>query len=169
MTTDNPFTRILKAHADAAPDERRRKVTEAIGNTIPFVRTAGLTIDTYTPTRVVAHLANQPHVQNHIGGMHAAAMALLAETVTGLVVALNVPDESVPVIRELDVSYQRQAQGALRAEARIPDEEAHRIRTAPIGKIEVPVEIRDASDQSPIACAMHWAWIPSNRLQRSAT
>lgn len=169
MATDNPFARILEAHADAAPDERQHKVTKAIGDTIPFVRTAGLTIDTYTPTRVVAQLANHPHVQNHIGGLHAAAMALLAETVTGLVVALNVPDESVPVIRALDVSYQRRAQGPLRAEARLSDEEAHRIQTAPIGKIEVPVEVHDAARQTPIACTMHWAWIPSDRLQRSAT
>lgn len=169
MAVDNPFTRILQAHADRPPDERRRAVTKAIGDTIPFVGTAGLTIETYTPTRVAAQLTNQPHVQNHIGGLHAAAMTLLVETVTGLVVALNVPRDSVPIIRALDVSFQRRAESPLHAEASLSDEEAHRIQTSPIGKIEVPVTIRDAADQTPIACTLHWAWIPSNRVHRSPT
>jgi acyl-coenzyme A thioesterase PaaI-like protein len=168
MAIDNPFTRILQAHADQPPEERRRAVTEAIGDTIPFVGTAGLTVDTYTPTCVAAQLTNQPHVQNHIGGLHAAAMTLLVETVTGLVVALNVPGDSVPVIRSLDVSFQRRAESPLRAEATLSDAEAHRIQSSPVGKIEVPVTVRDASDQAPVVCTLHWAWIPADRVHRSA-
>jgi len=168
MAVDNPFTRILQAHADRPSDARRRAVTASIGDTIPFVGTAGLTIETYTPRCVAARLDNQSHVRNHIGGLHAAAMTLLVETVTGLVVALNVPDDSVPIIRALDVSFERRAEPPLHAEATLSDAEAHRIQTSPIGKIEVPVTVRDAADHAPIACALHWAWIPSDRAQRSA-
>lgn len=165
---DNPFTRILQAYADRPADERQRAVTQAIGETIPFVGTAGLTVDTYTPTRVTARLTNRPAVQNHIGGVHAAAMALLAETVTGLVVALNVPGESAPVLRALDVSFERPAAPPLQATATLSDEEAARIQAAPIGKVDVPVAVDDAAGPAPFTCRPKWAWVPTDRLDRAS-
>ena len=165
MATDNPFARILRAHEGKPPDARQRAITADVADVIPFVGTAGLTIEAYTPTRVVATLANERRVQNHIGGLHAAAIALLAETVTGLVVALNVPDESVPVLRTLDVSFKRRAASPLRAEATLPNAEAERIRTSAIGKIDVPVSTVDASDRAPIRATLQWAWLPQRRMQ----
>jgi hypothetical protein len=97
--------------------------------------------------------------------LHAAAIALLAETVTGLVVALNVPDASVPVLRTLDVSFRRRANPPLRAEATLPDAEAERIRSSSIGKIDVPVTTADASDRAPIQAMLQWAWLPQRRVQ----
>lgn len=163
MPVDNPFTRILRAHADRAPEERIRAITEAVGETIPFVKTAGLDVETYTPTRVTARLPDQPQVQNHVGGLHAAAMALLAETVTGLVVALNVPGESVPVIRTLHIDFRRRAEPPLRATATLTDDEAERIRSRPIGKVDVPLTLADATDEAPLDCAIQWAWLPKSR------
>lgn len=165
MLVDNPFTRILNAHADRPPDERQQAITEAIGETIPFVGTAGLRVEAYTPTRVAARLDDRRRVRNHVGGLHAAAMALLAETVTGLVVALNVPGESVPVIRTLNITFRRQAVAPLRAEAALTDEEAERIRARPIGKIDVPLTVSDAADQVPLQCDIQWAWLPKRRVQ----
>ncbi len=165
MATDNPFARILHAHAEKPPEARQHAVTADVGDIIPFVGTAGLTIETYTANRVVAALANTPRVQNHIGGLHAAAIALLAETVTGLVVALNVPEASVPVLRTLDVSFQRRANPPLRAEATLPDDEVERIRSSSIGKIDVPVTAADASDHAPIQAVLQWAWLPQRRVQ----
>jgi len=167
MAADNPFARILHAHAGKPPDARPQAITADVGDVIPFVGTAGLSIDAYTPTRVAATLANAPRVQNHIGGLHAAAIALLAETVTGLVVALNVPDESVPVLRTLDVSFRRRAAPPLRAEATLSDAEAERIRASAIGKIDVPVTTADASDRAPIQAALQWAWLPQHRVQNA--
>jgi acyl-coenzyme A thioesterase PaaI-like protein len=164
MESGNPFVRILHAHANKPPATRRQAVTDDVADVIPFVGTAGLTIEAYTPTRVEAILANNPHVQNHIGGLHAAAIALLAETVTGLVVALNVPDESVPVLRTLDVSFKRRAEAPLRAEATLSDADAQRIRTSSIGKIIAPMTATDASSRAPIKAALQWAWLPKSRM-----
>ena len=44
-------------------------------------------------------------MQNHIGGVHAAAMVLVAENTTGLVVGMNVPDAGVPVVKTLKVDF----------------------------------------------------------------
>lgn len=166
MSPENLFRQILHAHADAPPADRRRAVTAAVGEVIPFVGTAGLRIETYTPTRVVAQLANRRAVQNHIGGLHAAAMTLLVETVAGLVVALNVPDESVPVLRTLSVDFRRRAEAPLRAEATLSDDDVQRIRAQPLGKIDVPVTATDAADRAPVRCTLQWAWLPRDRAFR---
>jgi acyl-coenzyme A thioesterase PaaI-like protein len=163
MAIDNSFTRILHAHADRPPEERIRAITEAVGETIPFVKTAGLVVETYTPTQVTAVLPHRPEVENHVGGLHAAAMALLAETATGLVVALNVPGESVPVIRSLHVDFRRRAAPPLRATATLSDDEAERIRSRPIGKIDVPLTLADATGEAPLDTAIQWAWLPKRR------
>ena len=160
----NPFRQIRDAAADHPPDEQPQVVTEAIHETIPFVGTADLAIQTYTSTQVTARLHDAPRVHNHIGGLHAAAMALLVETVTGLVVALNVPDASTPVLRAMELDFQRRAAGALQATATLTEAEASRIRARPLGKIDVPVTLSDASDQAPLACAMQWAWLPKARV-----
>lgn len=168
MAVDNPFTRIARRYGWLPAPLRRPLISWAVGRTIRFVGTAGLRIEAFTSTRVAARLPDRARVHNHVGGVHAAAMALLAETVTGLVVALNVPGESVPVLRTLDVAYQRRADGALTAEAVLSEEEAMRIQAAPIGKIDVPVAVVDTSGRSPIECSLQWAWLPKERVLRSA-
>lgn len=169
MAVDNRFTRIAQRYGWLPEPLRRPLISWAIGRTIRFVGTAGIRIETLTSTRVVARLANRGRVQNHVGGMHAAAMALLAETVTGLVVAMNVPGESVPVLRTLEVSFQRRAEGSLTAEAVLDPEEAERIQTSSIGKIDVPVTVVDAARRAPIDCTFQWAWLPKERALRSTS
>jgi acyl-coenzyme A thioesterase PaaI-like protein len=165
MPHENPFTRIAETYAGTSGAERRAWLSKAIGDTIPFVATAGCTIETYTPTRVVVRLDDREAVHNHIGGMHAAAMALLAETATGLVVALNLTPPAVPLLRTLTMDFQRMAEGSVRAEATLPEEAAARLRERPIGKIDVSVECADASHQTPVAGTLQWAWVPKDRLR----
>lgn len=168
MAVDNQFTRIAQRYNWLPEPLRRPLISWAIGRTIRFVGTAGLKIDTLTPTRVSGRLPNRSRVQNHVGGLHAAAMALLVETVTGLVVALNVPGESTPVLRTLNVSFQRRAEGALTAEATLAPEESERIQHSSVGKLDVPVTVTDASDHTPITCTLQWAWLPTKRVLSSA-
>ena len=160
---DNVFSRIARRHVARSPEERRRLLTRDVGEAIPFVGTAGLAVEVFRPTRVVVALTPGRATQNHIGGTHAAALALLAETATGLIVAQNVPSESVPVLRTLNVDYQRRAEGALQATTRLTVEEVERIRSRPIGKVEAPVTVRDASGAAPIEAALAWAWLPKRR------
>ncbi len=60
---------------------------------VPFTGTAGLQFVELTPSRVEIAVANRRRVQNHIHGVHAAAMTLLAETATGMVVGMTVRDD----------------------------------------------------------------------------
>jgi len=165
MSATNPFADIAARFANHPPRLRRPLVTEAVGRVIPFVDTAGCSVETYTPTRVAVRLGNRTAVQNHLGGLHAAALALLAETASGLVVALNVPPASAPLLRTMDVSFERFARHAVQADATLSDEEADRIQSRPIGRIDVEVTLTaPEDDEQLVSSTLEWAWLPEERL-----
>ena len=135
----------------------------ALGRVVPFVGTAGLRYEVISTERVVVRIRNQRKVQNHIKGVHAAAMALLAETATGFCVGMNLPDDKLPLIKTLHVDYLKRAQGDMKAVAQLSPEQIRMILTEDKGEVTVPVSITDESGQSPISCQMVWAWVPKKR------
>ena len=163
MSFDNRLRRAL-ARLDRAPgflqDWLRSRV---IGRTIPFVGTAGVEVRKIAEDEVVAHVPNERKAQNHIGTVHAAAMALVAETATGLVVGMNVHDDAVPVIKSMHVDYLRRAQGDLTAVARLEKVTITRLQTEERGEVRVPVTVSDMEGRQPVACEMVWAWTPKRR------
>jgi acyl-coenzyme A thioesterase PaaI-like protein len=161
----NPFADIADRYADLPARLQRPLVTRAIGEVIPFVDTAGCFLEAYTPTRVAVRLDNREAVQNHLGGLHAAALALLAETASGLVVALNVPPGSAPLLRTMDVSFDQFARAAAQAEATLADDEVEQIRERPIGQIAVDVALTAPDADGPLVTGqLTWAWLPEDRL-----
>ncbi len=161
----NPFVDIADRYAGLSDRLRRPLVTQAVGEVIPFVSTAGCFIEAYTPTRVAVRLDNRTAVQNHLGGLHAAALALLAETASGLVVALNVPPASDPLLRTMDVSFERFARQAVEAEATLADEAAEHIQSRPIGRVDVDVRLTaPEDDETLVSSQLQWAWLPEERL-----
>ena len=66
--------------------------------------------------------SNRKIVQNHIGGVHAAAMALLAETATGFVAGMSIPGDRLPLLKSMEVNYVKRAKGNLEAVASLDDE-----------------------------------------------
>jgi acyl-coenzyme A thioesterase PaaI-like protein len=78
---------------------------------VPFTGTAGLQFVVMTHERVEVAIANHRRVQNHIHGVHAAAMNLLAETATGMVVGMNVRDDCLPLAKELKIAFKKRATG----------------------------------------------------------
>lgn len=168
MSSSNPFAEIATRYSDVPPRLRRPLVTHAVGEVIPFIATAGCFIEAYTPTRVAVRLDNRPALRNHLGGLHAAALALLAETASGLVVALNVPPASSPLLRTMDVSFDRFAQQSVQAEATLTEEESSRIRSNRIGRVDVEVSLSSLEDDtSLVSSRLEWAWLPEERLSSS--
>ncbi len=135
----------------------------AIGRTVKFVGTAGLRVEKISAGSAVVSLANHKKVQNHIGGVHACAMALLAESATGFVVGMNVPDTAVPVIKTMKIEYLKRATGGLRAEATLTEEQQRSIATEPKGDVLVQCRVTDEAGVEPIQCEMTWAWVPRKR------
>lgn len=165
MAALNPFVRIADRYSETPPHLRPPLVTQAVGEVIPFVDTAECFVEVYTPRRVAVRLDNNERLQNHLGGLHAAALGLLAETATGLVVALNVPDGSSPLLRTMDISFENFAREAVQAEATLTDDETGQIRSRPLGQIAVDVTLTaPEEDVTLVAGTLTWAWVPAERL-----
>ncbi len=147
---------------------RKRAVSLVMGQMVPFVGTARLVIEEMTEERVVVRVPDLRRNRNHIRSVHAAAIALAAETASGFVVGMNVPDSGVPLIKTLEVHYRKRSRGALRAESTLSPEERQRIREEPKGEVAVTTRITDASGDSPVECRMVWAWVPKQRAPHPA-
>jgi acyl-coenzyme A thioesterase PaaI-like protein len=134
-----------------------------LGSTIKFVGTAGVKCESLTREESVWTLKNRKKVRNHIKGIHAAAMGLLAETATGMVVGMNVPDDRVPVIKSMKVNYLKRATGDLKAVATLTGEQIMQIVENEKGELLVPVKVTDSEGKEPIECEMIWAWTPKRK------
>ena len=134
-----------------------------IGKTVKYIGTSGVKCLELTPKRSVFFLKNKRKVGNHIGGIHAAAMALLAETATGLLIGMNIPVDKVGVIKSLKVDYLKRVSGDLTAVATLTDDQVTLIKTTEKGDTNVQVTITDSENKEPIEATMIWAWIPKSR------
>ncbi len=159
----NQLSRQLAKFSGLPAALRPGLVSFLLGRIVPMVGTAGLHFEEVSNQRVVVTIRNRRSVRNHIKGVHAAAMALLAETATGFCVGMNLPDDKLPLIKTLHVDYLKRAQGDMRAVAQLRPEQIEQILTLEKGEVTVPVVITDDSGQEPIACQMIWAWVPKQR------
>lgn len=142
------------------PSLRRRATTLLFNAQVHFAGTAGLRFESLNSDEAVVTIGNGRAVQNHIGGVHAAAMALLAETATGAVFGMNLPADRLPLLKSMRIDYRRRAHGGLRARAWLGDAERTRLAQAPRGDLVVPVTITDRDGETPLLAELCWAWIP---------
>ena len=87
-------------------------------------------------------------------------MAMIAESATGALVGLNLPNSVVPVIKHMGIDYTKRAKGDMRAEAKLTDEQINAMQTTPKGEVNVAVTITDSEGKEPIQAQMIWAWTP---------
>jgi len=139
---------------------KTRAFTLVFGRAVKFFATAGLRFTEISEDQAVIVLKNIKAVQNHLGTPHAMAMGLLVESVTGVLVGLNVPDNCVPVIKHAGIDYLKRAKGDLRAEARLSDSQIEMMQNTQKGEIEVAVTVTDSEGKEPIFANMIWAWTP---------
>ncbi|MGH8447326.1 MAG: DUF4442 domain-containing protein [Solimonas sp.] len=160
---DNRLARAIGYLAALPLPLRRRATTLLFNSQVRFAGTGGLRFEKLTADEAVVVVRNRRKVQNHIGGVHAAAMALLAETATGAVFGMNVPDAALPLLKTMHIDYLKRAKGDLRAVATLSAEQRARLASEPKGDLVVAVTVTDESGESPIAATMSWAWVPKKR------
>jgi acyl-coenzyme A thioesterase PaaI-like protein len=151
------------------PDTLQAKVlSKAFGTVVPMVGTAGISYDLVTQEKVICSIKNRRKMQNHIHGVHAVAMALLAETATGFVVGMNIQPEGMVLIKSLKVEYKKVAKGDLIATATLSASQRELMATTPKGEVTVPCIITDETGQSPVEIEMIWVWLPKKKKVKSA-
>jgi acyl-coenzyme A thioesterase PaaI-like protein len=142
--------------------------SKVLGKAVPLTGTNNLRYEVMTPERVVISIANRKHVRNHIGGVHAMASSLAAETATGMIVGLSVRDDCTPVVKSIGLQFVKRGQGAMVAEATLTQAQRDLMQASDKGETIVPVTITDESGNQPITCEFTWAWVPNVRKPKSS-
>ncbi len=140
----------------------------ALRRAVPFTGTAGLDFVRLDGEVAEIAIANRRPVQNHIGGVHAAAMGLLAETATGMVVGMNVRDDCLQLCKSMHVDFKKRATGAMRARAHLTAEQRRQMASEPKGEVRVAVLVTDEAGIHPVECEFVWAWVPKNKAPEPA-
>lgn len=135
-------------------------INRVIGKTVPMVGSAGIKFEKITCEELIASLPNNKKVQNHISQVHAAASVLLAETATGILFGMNVPDDKLPLMKKLSAKYIKRSVGEQKAYATLTSEQIQKIRTDDKGDVNVAVKLIDETDEEIVIAEMVWAWIP---------
>ena len=159
----NRFSRIVAKINRAPKSMRSFLLTQLFCTTVKYAGTSKIKLLEVTNHKVKLFVKNQKKVQNHIGGVHAICAALLAESATGIVFGMNVPDSCLPLLKSMTINYQRRMQGDLTAVAELSQQQIDEIETNEKGDLEVKVTITDQSGEQPIECLMNWAWVSKNR------
>jgi len=160
---ENQLSRYVNKINNMPKFMRSFLLTKLFCTKVKYAGTSGIELILVNKKCVELSLKNRKKVQNHIGGIHAVAAAILAESTTGIVLGLNVPDTRLPLIKSMKISYQRRMQGNLKAIAKLTDQQLETIENLEKGTLMIPVEITDDSGEQPIVCEMEWAWITKNK------
>lgn len=134
-----------------------------IGRVVPFVGTAGLDFEKMSCEEVIINIPNKKKVQNHISQIHAAASVLLAETASGMVVGMNIPDDKLPLMKNLAAKFIKRSQGAQKAIATLTPEQIKLIRETEKGEVNVAVKLMDSTGVEVVLTEMIWAWVPKKK------
>ncbi len=163
MSTANPLRQFAQK-ALSYPDWLSSKLlTWMFRWKVKLTRTVGLEILQTDLKSVTFRQKNYTRVQNHIGSVHAAGMALMAESATGFVVGVNLPGDKLPLIKSMNLQYVKRAQGDMQAHAWLTDEQIAMMQQQDKGEVVVPVTVTDAQQIEPVVCEMVWAWVPKTK------
>lgn len=163
MTKNNRLTSVVQTFQKLPAPLRTFAISKAMGRVVKYAGTSGLRFEKLTANECIVVIPNRKKVQNHIGSVHAAAMGLLAETATGFMTGLSVPDNRIIVIKSMSLEYLKQARGDMKAVATYSDEQIEYIKANEKGDIHVPVVITDESGTETVKATMIWAWAPKRK------
>lgn len=118
---------------------------------IPYSGSIGATVVELEPGRVRIRLRDRRGVRNHLGSVHAIALANLGELASGLALVGALGPEARGILTGLDVRYHKKARGTLEAlvSCQVPTV------TGPMDRT-VEAEIRDEADDLVATVTAHW-------------
>lgn len=163
MSVKNPLRSLLNFANTLPAFLGNPLLTFSFNWQVKLAGTVGLKIKGCNGKQVTFLQENKLKAQNHIGGVHAAAMALLAESATGFIVGVNLPGDKLPLIKSMKLNYTKRATGDMTAIASLTDEQISRMQSSEKGEVLVKVVVTDETGIEPIECEMLWAWIPKKR------
>jgi len=163
MESNNKLSRMVVKIQQAPQWLQSWLLSQLFGRAVKFAGTAGIRIRQLTFQQAVLQQDNVRKVQNHIGSVHAAAMALLGESASGFLLGMHVPDDRLPLLKSMKLDYVKRASGQLTATVSLTAEQIQHIRNNVKGELTLQVQICDQVGVEPVLAEYVWAWVPKNR------
>ena len=163
MEYNNRLNQNLKKLKSVPSFLRNFARNKTIGSVVPFVGTAGLDFEKMTCEEVIVNIPNKKKVQNHISQVHAAASVLLAETASGMVLGMNIPDDKLPLMKNLGAKFIKRSTGDQKAIATLTPDQIKAIRETEKGDVNIAVKLIDSTGEEVVLTEMIWAWVPKKK------
>ena len=160
MSVSNPLRKFVDKVNQYPQGVSSFLMTRMFRFKVKLAGTTGIEVLSTDGKSVTYRQKNRRKAQNHIGSVHAAAMALLAESSTGFIVGINLPGDKLPLIKSMHLNYVKRATGDMMAVASLTDEQIALMQTQPKGEVNVAVKVTDSTGIVPLECEMIWAWVP---------
>ncbi len=130
----------------------RLAFSRALGILVPYSGSIRPRVEALAPGHAVVRLRDRRRVRNHLGSVHAIALANLAEVTSGLAMIYALPDDARAILVGLEVDYLRKARGTLTAECRCtPPGSAREDR-----EMTLEAEIRDGEGDVVVRARARW-------------
>jgi uncharacterized protein (TIGR00369 family) len=120
----------------------KRLFSRLVGQAAPYTGTLGAQVCELREGYARVTLHDRRRVRNHLGSVHAVALANLAELTANVAMAYTLPDDARFIVAGMSIEYVKKARGVITGESNCPVPVNSEKKT-----YEVPVVMRDAQGE----------------------
>ncbi|HET8713978.1 MAG TPA: hotdog fold domain-containing protein [Gemmatimonadales bacterium] len=126
-----------------------------LGRMTPYSGSIGARVAELEPGFCRVTLRDRRRVRNHLGSIHAMALANVAELASGLAVLVGLPADVQGIVTGFSITYLKKARGLLSAECR-----AERLNVTAPQEYEAQVAVTDAQGDVVARATARWRLRP---------